>query len=321
MTDVVNEQLGHYADEPYETHIIHIDPRELVLLEVNARYMRHETFHTLVENIRRDGQITQYPFASMIYEPDAPDGTPTGKYEVLSGNHRVKGSIEAELDIIPCIVTDDWLPRQRKIAIQLSHNAISGEDDPVILKQLYDELEDVDWREYSGLDDRTLQMLEDVDLQGLSEANLEFTTVTLTFLPNEVDEAKAVFEEAGALIASDEAWIARMAEYDRFIEILQMAQSSFKVGNTATALMIVLEIVGRHLQDFQAGWLDASGENKHDGLVNIATILGDVYLPASSAAVLKQAVDKMEKAGEVDPNARVRALEFLAADFLGGPDL
>lgn len=313
------QAIADAASAPLETKVITIDPRELVLLEVNARYMRHETFYTLVNNIRRDGVLTQFPFGAMIYEPNEPDGEPTGKYEVLSGNHRVKASIEADLAEIQIIVTDQFLTRQERIAHQLSHNAIAGEDDPTILKSLYDELEDVDLRLYSGLDDRTLEMLEAVDLQSLSEANLDFTSVNLTFLPDEIEEAKRVFDDAASVVTADEMWMARWGDYDKFINTLQLAQSSYKVGNTATALMLILRIVEKHKLDMQEGWWNEETEtSKHDGLVNLATITGDVYLPAPAAGVIKMALDRMVKAGDVDTHNLVRGLELLAADWLAG---
>ena len=43
------------------TKIIEIDPRELKLLKMNARFMRHEEFQRLVANIKRDGQLTSAP--------------------------------------------------------------------------------------------------------------------------------------------------------------------------------------------------------------------------------------------------------------------
>ena len=71
------------------TRIIEIDPRELKLLKMNARFMRHEEFQRLVANIKQDGQLTSAPFAARN-----PDGT----YEVLSGNHRVQAAIAAGLE-------------------------------------------------------------------------------------------------------------------------------------------------------------------------------------------------------------------------------
>ena len=48
-----------------ETRIIEIDPRELKLLKLNARFMRHEVYMRLVENLCRDQVLTQLPFACL----------------------------------------------------------------------------------------------------------------------------------------------------------------------------------------------------------------------------------------------------------------
>ena len=77
-----------------ETRVIQIDPRELKLLKLNARYMRHEEYQRLVANIKRDGQLTSAPFACK-------DGD---KYLVLSGNHRTQAAIAAGLKSIPALL-------------------------------------------------------------------------------------------------------------------------------------------------------------------------------------------------------------------------
>lgn len=170
------------------TKIIEIDPRELKLLKMNARFMRHEEFQRLVANIKRDGQLTSAPFACL----DPADG----KYEVLSGNHRVQAAISAGLETIPCIITDDEMSEEQRIAIQLSHNAIVGQDDPDILKKLYDKILDIDLKEYSGLDDKTLGLLDKASSQAMSEANLEFQVLSIVYLPDELKEAQRVIDKA-----------------------------------------------------------------------------------------------------------------------------
>ncbi|WP_282702692.1 hypothetical protein [Streptomyces sp. CC219B] len=59
----------------------------------------------------------------------------------------------------------------------MKHRAIPGEDDPATLKTLYEELEGVSMRLYSGLDDKTLDLLDEVSVPSLAEANLDFATV------------------------------------------------------------------------------------------------------------------------------------------------
>lgn len=50
--------------------------------------------------------------------------------EVLSGNHRVQASVEAGIERILVMIIEEDLTRSQAVAIQLSHNALVGEDDP-----------------------------------------------------------------------------------------------------------------------------------------------------------------------------------------------
>ena len=69
-----------------ETKIIKVNPKQIKLLEVNARFMKAEEFRKLIENVKRDGCLTQLPFCCKNEK---------GELVVLSGNHRVQAAIEA----------------------------------------------------------------------------------------------------------------------------------------------------------------------------------------------------------------------------------
>lgn len=192
------------------TRTIKVDPRSLKLLDVNARYMRHEVFARLVDNLRRDGTLTgNTPFAWRIHDDDT--RLPVGEgYLVLSGNHRVKASIEAGLSEIEVTITDDYLAPDRRKSIQLSHNALAGEDDPATLKLIYQSIQDVDLRLYTGLDDKQLDLMTNVTVAALSEASLDFQTIALTFLPHEVEQVLAVWERARKAAAGAKGhWLTR----------------------------------------------------------------------------------------------------------------
>jgi hypothetical protein len=278
---------------PINTRTIRIDPRKLKLLAINARYMRHEVFARLVENLRKDGGMTgNTPFAWLLHndatrQPVLADDEPV--YEVLSGNHRVKAAIAADLPEVEITITDDYLTPDRRRSIQLSHNAITGEDDPAILKTIYESIENVEMRLYTGLDDKQLKLLADVSVAPLSEAGLEFQTIALTFLPHEVDQVNAIWEQARKSVAAKGGyWLARWSDYDRAMDALESAGQSYNVKNTATALMIVLDIFYRHLADLEEGYLDAAGEPIHSKhFVPTAVVFGQT-VPARLAAKLKK---------------------------------
>ena len=216
---------------------------DLLPVELNARYMTHETFQRLVANIRRDGHPTQIPFCWLNRE--------RGGYEVLSGNHRRDATIEAlGADYAgPVLVTDDDLPRERRIAIQLSHNSIAGDDDPAILRELYERIGPVDWKLYSALDDKTLALLEQVGMEGLSEANLSFQTVTLLFLPDEVPAVTKAFADARAALPPGSVWLAAMADYDKALDTLAEVGGRKDVKNQALCLRLLVHLASQHLDE------------------------------------------------------------------------
>jgi len=217
--------------------LVNLDDCELV--EKNARYMTAQQFRRLVENIKRDGALTSVPFAMRRGE----------KYLILSGNHRVRAAREAGLKEIVILYTDKQLSRQEQVAVQLSHNAIVGQDDLAVLRELYDEITDVALKAYSGLDDEALGRMEPPKLEPLSEADLEYRVVSIVFLPEEIERAEALFDRALERAGGSRVWLARRADYERFLDAVTAAKDARRIKNTATAFMLVLDLAERHLEE------------------------------------------------------------------------
>jgi len=296
-----------------DTKIIEIDPRELKLLEVNARYMRHEEFARLVANIAHDGRLTSAPFACL-------DGD---SYLVLSGNHRVKASIEAGLKTIPCITTDDDLTEEQRIAIQLSHNAITGTDDPNTLKELYDKILDVGMKEYSGLDDKVLGLLDTFNAINMAEANIKYQTLSLVFLPDDLETAKSVLANAlDRVKSSDAVWLMRMEEYDRWLDGQEAVASSHNVKNAATAVLLMLELFEQNLAQLSEAWKDWEQSWESSAAVKrwvpIESVVGRRKIPVESAKIIKKALDRMVGRGDLTDKNLFQGLEYLCADYLAG---
>jgi hypothetical protein len=302
------------------TRIERVKLRDLKLLELNARFMRYETYTTLVQNLRRDGALTSVPFAARDWDDE------DGRYLVLSGNHRVQAAIEAGIEEADVMLTDDNLSRQRQVAVQLSHNALAGEDDPATLKQLYEELDDFDWRNYAGLDDKALELIESVSIGSLSEANLSFQVVSVTCLPDELEDMRASFQAAQDLIGSkpDEVWLARFADYDRLMKALDLAGKSYKVSNVAVTLSIVLDVFNQHVTDLSDGYLEKYDEprpGRENQWVPVETLFGKDVVPVSAAATIRRALKRMRKNGDLASEAGAwQALEHWAADYLAAPE-
>lgn len=286
------------------TSVIRVDPRELKLLELNPRYMKSETYQALVRNVKRDRALTQIPFAWKI-----DDG-----WEVLSGNHRVMAAIDAGLPEIDLQVTEDSLTPDQRRAIQISHNALVGEDDPAILKQLYEEIGDLDWRQYAGLDDKTLGLLEDVTLEPLGEANLDYTTVSLVFLPDELETATKALQDARSMVKPDRTWLAPFTAHNAVLDALSEAGDAGDVTNVATQLLLILRVFDQHRTELAELW-DVDDANRHTW-VPLSTILGGDRVPIEVARKLKQAVERIAGQQKIAPHDRWKVLEVLAAEHL-----
>ena len=233
----------------------------LDLLEKNARYMTNEQFRNLVSNIKRDGALSSVPFCVRAGE----------RYRVLSGNHRVAAAREAGLSEIIILYRSETMSRDEEGAAVISHNAISGQDDLQTLRELYEEIRDVELRYYSGLDDVILEKMEKLSLPPLSEIPLEFRQLSFVFLPEEADRPEAVFGQSMDKVRGDSAYLARFGEYDRFLDNMETVKKAANVKNVAAIFMLMLDILERHMDELpealRAGCSDgARGEPTEGGV-------------------------------------------------------
>jgi hypothetical protein len=225
------EALNDYLQGgPYKLDLV--NPRGIILLEKNARYMTQEMFQNLVSNVKRDGGLSSFP---LCYR--APEGL-----IVLSGNHRVQAAVHAGIEEILILVIDKELTRQEQVAVQLSHNAIEGRDDPVILKELWNEIEEIDLKMYAGLDSEIIKELEKMEFASIVEARPDFKCVTLLFLPEETEEIKKLLCEIDTVFSGDEGYILSLRHYDATFRLLVDIKDKYNIVNNPTAFMKIVEL-------------------------------------------------------------------------------
>lgn len=286
---------------------LEIDPREIKLLELNARYMRHEEFKQLIENIRRDGQLTSTPFLCKDYD---------GRYLCLSGNHRTKAAIEAGLQKITCLATDDELSNDQRIAIQLSQNSIAGQDDPATLKLLYESILDTELKRYSGLDDKTLELLDSISTISISESNLEFKTLHLVFLPDELQAAERVIQQVKENAKNaDSTWLAKMSQYDEWLDAQENVTSSYSIKNVATAVDLILKLFTKNICQLQEAYEKPEDDKNW---IPLETVTGRRKIPAKSAKTIAKALKKLQGKENIKSSELWRGLEILAENYLNG---
>lgn len=215
-----------------------VRPSELKLLDKNAHFMSEQVFKQLCDNIRRDGCLTSAPLVAMV----------EGKLLVLSGNHRVKASLAVGLAEIPVIEVLGELSPSRLVGIQLSHNALNGDDDTNILRELYDSLDLIEQR-YSGLTDEDLGVLNDPDLQKLSVGMPAYEEIMVSFLPEDLTEFNDNLEKLKKKSEKYPAYWAKFSDYQTFFEGVFAVKDAEKIGNDGVALLVMSQLALNYLKE------------------------------------------------------------------------
>ena len=196
--------------------------------------MKAEQFQTLVENVKKDGNLSSLPLC--YREKD-------GKLRVLSGNHRVHGGPPGRggADTGDGGGRRERLP-MRRLAIQLSHNAIAGQDDLVILKELWESITDVQAKVYAGLDSDTVKALQGIQFSAIAEQRLQYKLANFMFLPEEIESLDELLKETAVAFSADVVYLANLDTYDAFFDLVVKIKKKCVIKNSAAAFLKLLEL-------------------------------------------------------------------------------
>jgi len=104
---------------------------------INANEMNEKTFNRLVANIRQDKELTS---SVLLMEMNG-----SNKLMCISGHHRIRAARKAKIMKVPAIIIPE-IEESKRVALQLSHNDINGENDSEILSQMIKMLNEEDIR-------------------------------------------------------------------------------------------------------------------------------------------------------------------------------
>jgi len=207
-----------------------VRPDDCMAQEVNARFMDQQMLARLVENIKMDGRLESTPLV-------CPSSTP-GKYWTISGHHRIEGAIKANVRWILVMVINVADMDQLR-AKQLSHNAIEGEDDDIVLQKMYEALKSIQAKLYSGLQDR----LQPVSVVSLSFRAGSFQSFTVAFLPGDIADYDAALELVKNLpvTASSVVRVGELDSYEMFSKAIRQVKQVDNVKASGTALSVLIQ--------------------------------------------------------------------------------
>lgn len=234
------EQLNQQLRESGLPCIDVVPPADCIPQDVNARYMDQQMMQNLVANLKRDGRLESVPLvARSIAEP--------GKYEIISGHHRIEAAKQAGLASVMVMVTEADTQSQVR-AKQLSHNAINGRDDEAVLKQLYEQIEELDLKYYSGLQTE----IDKITLTGMNFRAGSFREVVLTFVPGDLelmDEAVELVQSQALATSQSAVRLCDMKSFDVFAKALRQVKKVENIKNNGMATARLAELAMERLRE------------------------------------------------------------------------
>lgn len=231
----LNAALGDVT--PYRLAVV--NPNNVYHVEKNAHYMPSRTYRRLVDNIKRDGNLSSLPFCW---------NSKDGKIVALSGNHRIDAARDAGIEQILVLYTDKEMTRSEQVAVQLSHNAIVGTDNKQILRELWDEIFDMEYKQYTGLDETTLETVDAASLDRLRVQSLPLEMVQFLFLPEEIERLDSVVKALEKVAKPDYVrYAGRREDFDRFLDAVLKFKEAEGIISTPTAILRMVEVIEEYL--------------------------------------------------------------------------
>lgn len=245
----------------------------------NARVMDKAVFDQLKENMSQNGSLESLPFG---YIGKTRDGEL--EFCIISGHHRIRAARAAHIMVVYVIATEDELTEDEIISKQLSHNALSGEDDQQVLKDLFESIRSIDEKTRSGIrvSDFDKAKFRPVPAEEVS-VDFEFEQIKFMFLPSQVENFEAVCEQ---IYAHEKVYVAdKLAEFEPLTETLRRVSKNENIRNVASIIGKMCEIVQQYYDGVEA----------------------TVQSSAGTVDTLSGVIDVMQEVTGIDPETIVNA--------------
>lgn len=204
--------------------------RDVLEAELNAQEMSDADFRRLVKNLKRDGALTSCPLLMRNEE---------GKLICISGHHRIKAALKADIEKGFCIVTGP-LDESTRIRLQLSHNDIHGNPNDDIVAILTQKMEEFD---ISLIDTSNIE-IEVKDSIEIKVDPPKFQYINICLMEESRDALVSLI--MGMENSEQEKWILEKEQYDDVKDLLTYAfEKGFKTPGQAFGKF--LEIVQQNL--------------------------------------------------------------------------
>ena len=204
----------------------------------NARVMSPDKFERMKGTIAEGGRLESLPLC-VIQKNTAGNE----EFHIISGHHRTRAARAAGLRKVFVMVIEEELTHDQIRAKQLAHNALTGYDDPVLLAELFSEIQSVEAKLESGIFDGDI----DFELPSIRADDIvfdfDYEMLQILFLPKQ----KEKFDEVLNLLKKDaEVYLADKADFEKLRGVLAEMSGRENIRNVSALFAKMLDIVEAH---------------------------------------------------------------------------
>jgi len=127
------------------------------------------------------------------------------------------------------------LKRDGALTSQLSHNAISGADDPNVLGSLYVGL-DLAMKQYTGLTDDDFKV-DELDLNALGIGSPAYEELSIIFLPEQAEVFMDLLKKVESSKKRPIRLVAHVKDFGKIFDAIVAVKKGLNIHNSATALV------------------------------------------------------------------------------------
>lgn len=220
--------------------------------DINAHTMPAQMFMQLADNIQDRGIMESLPYCAL-----------TENYiEIVSGHHRKRAAKAAGLQKIHYILDMSGLSREQIQSKQLSHNSLSGVDDPQILKRIYDQITSAEEKMRAFIDPVAMEIPhpETVPVTNILATELDYRTVMFMFLPHQ----QKSFDKAVESISNevDMLGVGDLDYFDEFKETVQKVKDIDLILSVGMIVAKMCEIVNEHYKEIEEDLVEDASTNQ-----------------------------------------------------------
>lgn len=202
--------------------------------EENANEMTKEEYAKLVNNIRMSGGLSSA--ISAVKKLD-------GRYLLFSGHHRLRACKDLSIRQVPCVYADEMdMEEDERIALQLSHNSLHGQDNQGILKRLFAQIHSVDFKNFAHIN---------IDeIKPISTESVSFTPMTQNYnvafvlYSKDLDAAEELIGDIRSASRTSDVVICADGEEteEQFLKLLGEVRNKYDIRSSHITFAKILEL-------------------------------------------------------------------------------